>query len=116
MGHKTSELWDFSTKLLKGKNNDNEQKTRIKYEKEYGFDDCLDDYCFIVTSDIVASSKANRRRQDGLSNADGLATIKVWKDARTLGEVEKMIGCPVLEHPKVKNNLFIHKWGVIEIG
>ena len=162
-------------KIFKGKNNDNEQKTKIKYEKdvaqsvannlyfealdvftcgqglyavmclagfnemnqniilteiinldgkklrdkvkkEYGLDDCLDDYCFIATSDIVASSKANQRRQDGLSSADGLATIKVWKDARTLEEVEDVIGCPVLEHPKVKNNLFIHKWGVIEIG
>lgn len=92
------------------------KKLGDKVKKEYGLDDCLDDYCFIATLDIVASSTANQRRQDGLSNADGLATIKVWKDARTLEEVEDMIGCPVLEHPKVKNNLFIHKWGVIEIG
>ena len=56
-----------------------------KVKKEYGLDDCLDDYCFIATSDIVASSKANQRRQDGLSNVDGLASLKVWKDSNIRG-------------------------------
>jgi len=91
------------------------KKLGDKVKKEYGLDDCLDDYCFIATLNIVASSIANQRKQDGLSNADGLASLEVWKDARTIEEIEAVLGCSVLEHPKVKTNLFIHKWGVIEI-
>ena len=92
------------------------KKLSDKVKKDYGLVDCLDDYCFIATPDIVAASKADKRKQDGLSNADGLASANISKDARTLEEIEEVLGCSVLEHPEAKKALFIHKWGVIERG
>ena len=92
------------------------KKLSAKVKKDYGIVDCLDDYCFIATPDIVASSKANERKQKGLSNANGLASMNFKKDARTLEDIENVLGCPVLEHSKAKSALFVHKLGVIEIG
>ena len=92
------------------------KKLSDKVKKDYGIVDCIDDYCFISTPDIVAKIKANERKQNGLSNANRLASMNLNKDARTLEEIEDVLGCSVLEHPKAKNALFIHKWGVIEIS
>ena len=91
------------------------KKLSDKVKKDYGLDGCLDDYCFLATPDIVATSKAQKRNQDGLSNADGLKSANIWKDARTLEEIEKdVLRCSVFEHPKAKNALFIHKLEIIE--
>ena len=92
------------------------KKLGNKVKKGFDIEDCLDDYCFIATPDIVATSKANQRRQDGITNADGLTSMNVKKDARTLEEIEGVLGCSVLEHPQAKGALFVHKWGGIEIG
>ena len=90
------------------------KKLSDKVKKDYGLNGCLDDYCFLATPDIVATSKAQKRNQDGLSNADGLKSANIWKDVRTLEEIEDVLGCSVFEHPKAKSALFIHKLGIIE--
>ncbi|NLI22682.1 MAG: hypothetical protein GX418_14185 [Clostridiales bacterium] len=80
-----------------------------------GIQDCLDDYCFIATRDIVAQSKAKKRLSDQTANPRGLADADVEKDARTLEEIEDALGCPILEHPQARKALYVHKWGVIEL-
>lgn len=83
--------------------------------EESGIKDCLDDYCFIVSRDFVAESKAQKRLSDNSTNPQGLADVDVKKDARTLEEIEQALGCPILEHPQAKKLLYVHKWGVIEV-
>ena len=92
----------------------NGKKLSDKVKKNYKLDGCLDDYCFLATPDLVATSKAQQRNRDGLSKADCLKLANIRKDARTLVEIEKNLGCSVFEHPKAKNALFIHKLGIIE--
>lgn len=83
--------------------------------KESGITDCLDDYCFIASSDLVAESKAQKRRSEKKVTANGLADVDVEKDARTLDEIEQALGCSILEHPEERKSLFVHKWCTIEI-
>ena len=65
------------------------------------------DYCFVATSDIVARMKAEKRKNDGLSNKNGLSSINL-NDARTLNDVEAVLGCSVLEHPSALAALYYH--------
>lgn len=99
--------------LMEIVNLDGEQLS--KNMDKIGIKDCLDDYCFIATRDIVAESKAQKRLSDKIADPKGLASVDVKKDARTLEEIEQALGCPILEHPQAKKALFVHKWGVIEV-
>ncbi len=83
--------------------------------EELGIRDCIDDYCFIATRDVVAESKAQKRRSDRRINPKGLAGVDVEKDARTLDEIERALGCPILEHPQAIHALFAHKWSVVQV-
>ena len=65
------------------------------------------DYCFIATPDIVAQAKAQQRSRDGLSNEDGLLSMNL-REARTLDDIEEMLGCSVLEHPTAVAALYYH--------
>ncbi|MDR0288408.1 MAG: hypothetical protein LBI03_11980 [Clostridiales bacterium] len=71
----------------------------------------LDDYCFIInTQDIIAMSKGKHRIQDGTTNPNGLATLKL-SDARTLSEIEEQLGCSVLDNPQARSYICVHKKG-----
>lgn len=65
------------------------------------------DYCFIATPDLMARMKAEQRNNDGLSDENGLSSINL-NDARTLDEIEEVLGCPVLKHPSALAALYYH--------
>ena len=74
-------------------------------------DKILDDYCFIATPDIVVQDKAQQRLSQGVSNAS-LDGINAKKDARSLDEIELVLGCSILEHLQAKEALYVHKQGI----
>ena len=62
----------------------------------------LEDYCFIASPDMVAMNKADQRWRAGLSDSDGLESMNLKKDARTLQEIESALRCPILQHPQAE--------------
>jgi len=65
------------------------------------------DYCFIATPDIMAHARAQQRSRDGLSNEDGLLSMNL-REARTLDDIEEILGCSLLEHPSAVTALHYH--------
>ncbi|MDL2232345.1 hypothetical protein LJC63_02025 [Ruminococcaceae bacterium OttesenSCG-928-L11] len=70
--------------------------------------DILEDYCFLESEDATAMYKADKKRPADLVDIDEIASDDVFKDARTLDEVEALLGCPILERPEARDALYIH--------
>ena len=73
--------------------------------------DILEDCCFLASDDKTAMYKADKKWAADLFDIDEIASVDIFKDARTLEQVEAQLGCPILEYPQAKNTLYIHIGG-----
>ena len=67
----------------------------------------LEDYCFISTPDMMADLKYKQRKKAGQCDAGKLASMDLY-DARTLDEIEALLGCPITKHPQAMSALYVH--------